>query len=162
VAMSDPITGKVAAIENNYSVVINRGATHHVKKGMVFVIEDPQGKEVRDPDNPDEILDYLPVEKIKVKVFEVREKICRAETYIRVKPETPYETAARELMSEYRNLRDFPSINQMGYPFRSSPEAQAKLQQALHFLQMGAVERSSDERPAVVEVNVGDIARQIG
>lgn len=157
--MPDPITGKVAAIENNYSVVINRGSKDHVKKGMIFVIEDPEGQEIRDPDN-DELLGHLPVEKIKVRVFDVQEKFCRAETFIRVKPETPYEAAARELIAEYRSKRAFPDITSMAYPFRTPPDAEAKLQQALRLLQIGAADRSADERPAVVEVNVGDVARE--
>jgi hypothetical protein len=160
--MASPITGKVAAIEDNYSVVINRGSVHNVKKGMIFVIEDPKGKEIVDPDDPEEILGHLPVEKIKVKVSAVLEKLCRAETFVRVKPESAYETAARELLNEYRMLRNFPAPHQMGYPFRTPPEAEAKLQQALRFLQMGGADRATDERPAVVEVNIGDIARQVG
>jgi hypothetical protein len=158
--MAEPISGKVAAIENNYRVVINRGSNDAVKKGMIFAIEDPKGQEIRDPDNDDEILGYLPVQKIKVRVFDVQEKFCRAETFVRVKPETAYEVAARELLDEYRRTRDIPSMTSPMYMWRTPPEAQAKLQQALHLLQIGAANRTTDERPAVVEVSVGDIARQ--
>lgn len=158
--MAEPISGKVAAIENNYSVVINRGSNHQVKKGMIFVIEDSKGKEIPDPDDPNEILGYLPVEKIRVKVFDVQEKFCRAETFIRVKPESAYEAAARELLNEYRQRSAF-DITKMAYP--SIPgESNAKLQQALDMLRLSAATRTADERPAVVEVNVGDIARQVG
>ncbi|WP_142270985.1 hypothetical protein [Mycobacterium sp. AT1] len=159
--MSDPITGKVAAIENNYSVVINRGSNDQVKKGMTFVIEDPKGKEIRDPDNTDEILGYLPVEKIKVKVFDVQEKLCRAETFVRVRPETPYEAAARELLEEYRaeSRLDMPRPSYLTFLGGGSD---AKLRQALELLRVGAASRTGDKRPAVVEVNVGDTARQIG
>ncbi|WP_149448469.1 hypothetical protein [Mycolicibacterium sp. P9-22] len=155
--MSTAIVGKVAALEDNYRVVINRGAEHGVKGGMIFVIEDPEGKEVRDPDS-NEFLTYLPIEKIKVKVFEVKEKFCRAETFIRVKPESAYEAAARELIKEYKQRSIF-DIGRMAYP-GSNIDRDAKLQQALHLLQLGAADRSDDERPAVVEVNVGDTARQ--
>lgn len=161
--MTEPIMGKVAAIENNYSVVINRGANHSVKKGMIFVIEDPKGKEVPDPDNPDDIIGYLPVEKIKVKVFDVQEKLCRAETFNRARPpETAYESAARELLDEYRRSTRFDISRMAGLPVYPGSNPDAKLQQALHLLQLNAAARSSDERPAVVEVNIGDIARQVG
>lgn len=160
--MADPIIGKVAAIENNYSVVINRGSNHNVKNGMIFTIEDPRGKEIPDPDEPEEIIGYLPVEKIKVKVFDVQERLCRAETYNLAKParpETAYEAAARELLADYRRSSVF-DISRMVYPALPG-EADAKLQQALHMLQLSAATRSADERPAVVEVNVGDVARQV-
>lgn len=156
--MTELITGKVAAIENNYRVVINRGSDHNVKKEMVFAIEDPKGKEIPDPDNPDDIIGYLPVEKIRVRVFDVQEKLCRAETFVRVKPESPYESVARELLDEYRRSTRF-DISRLGLPLGTDPNA--KLQQALHMLQLSAATRSADERPAVVEVNVGDIARQV-
>ncbi|MGV0774539.1 hypothetical protein [Mycolicibacterium smegmatis] len=160
--MAEPISGKVAAIENNYSVVINRGSKHEVKNGMIFLIEDPQGQEIPDPDDPNEILGYLPVAKIRVKVFDVQEKFCRAETFVRVKPETAYEQVARELLDEYRTSRRWSDLRSLTMPYQGPNDAQAKLQQALHLLQVGAATRSGDERPAVVEVNVGDIARQVG
>lgn len=155
--MTTSIIGKVAALEDNYRVVINRGSEHGVKEGMIFVIEDPKGKEVRDPDT-DEFLTYLPIEKIKVKVFDVQKNFCRAETFIRVRPESAYETAARELIQEYkqRSIFDISRIAYTGSPI----DRDAKLQQALNLLHLAAADRSHDERPAVVEVNVGDNARQ--
>ncbi|GJO06491.1 hypothetical protein [Mycobacterium marinum] len=156
--MAEPIVGKVAAIESDYSVVINRGANDNVKKGMIFAIEDPKGREIRDPDS-DELLGHLPVGKIKVKVFDVQDRFCRAETFNRVKAETAYEVAARELLNEYRHKRTFRDIASFAYP-NLPGEADAKLRQALQLLQLSAAERSAAERPAVVEVNVGDVARQ--
>src|SRR4051812_49227570 len=121
--MAETITGKGAAIENNYSVVIKRGSNHKGKKGMIFLNENPKGKEIPDPDDPNEILGYLPVEKIKVKVFDVQEKFCRAETFIRVKPESAYEAVARELLDEYRSKRAFPDLKSLVYPYQTSNEA---------------------------------------
>lgn len=161
--MAELITGKVAAIEDKYSVVINRGSIHNVREGMVFAIEDPKGREIVDPDDPNVTLGHLPVEKIRVRVTSVLEKMCRAETFVRVKPESAYETAAKELLNEYRNRRNHPLPHEMAYGFglRTPPETEAKLQQALRFLQMDAAHKGAEERRAVVEVNVGDIARQI-
>ena len=76
-----------------------------------------------------------------------------------VKPESAYEAAARELLNEYRQRSGF-DITRMAYPSFGDPNA--KLQQALDTLRLSAGTRSADERPAVVEVNVGDIARLVG
>lgn len=159
--MAEQISGKVAAIENNYGVVINRGSKDNVKKGMVFVIEDPKGQEIRDPDNPDDVLGHLPVEKIKVKVFDVQERLCRAETFNRARsPESPYETAARQLLDDYQRQSAL-DFTKMFRPAGSPLDPDGKLRQALQLLQLGAATRTANERPAVVEVNVGDVAREV-
>jgi hypothetical protein len=157
--MTEPIVGKVAAIENNFNLVINRGSNHGVKPGMIFVIEDPQGKEIRDPEN-DEFLGYIPVEKIRVKVFEVQEKFSRAATFVRVLGYSTYEEAARQLLAEYR-ARPFNVGEYMNNPFRLD-DSRMKLEAALELLRLNAqrADQNPDEPPTVVEVNVGDIARQ--
>jgi len=163
--MAELISGKIAAIESNYGVVINRGSKDGVKKGMTFVIEDPKGRQIVDPDDPNDTLGYLPVEKIKVKVFDVQPRLCRAETFDRVHSETAYEAIARELLADYQQIRNRPSLptnlTAFANPFGTEREAQAKLQQALSLLQKSAAESGSEQRQAVVEVNVGDIARQV-
>ena len=158
--MTEPIVGKVAAIENNFNLVINRGSNHGVKSGMIFVIEDPQGKEIRDPED-DEFLGYIPVEKINVKIFDVQEKFSRATTFVRVLGHSTYEEAARQLLAEYRT-RPF-NVGDYAYnPFRID-DSRMKLEAALEMLRLNAqrAEQNPNELPTVVEVNVGDIARQL-
>ncbi|WP_156771899.1 hypothetical protein [Mycobacterium sp. 1245805.9] len=157
--MTEPIVGKVAAIENNFNLVINRGSNHGVKSGMIFAIEDPQGKEIRDPES-DELLGYVPTEKIKVKVFEVQEKLSRATTFVRVLGYSTYEDAARQLLAEYRS-RPVNIADHLYNPFRVD-DSRMKLEAALELLRLNAQrpEQKVNELPTVVEVNIGDVARQ--
>ncbi|MFT4200129.1 hypothetical protein [Gordonia sp. (in: high G+C Gram-positive bacteria)] len=73
------IEGQVAKIDDEYTVVINRGKIHGVTPGMIFAIYDDETEAVRDPET-DESLD-VPIEKLRVKVFDVFSKACRAATF---------------------------------------------------------------------------------
>ncbi|MCV7227942.1 hypothetical protein [Mycolicibacterium komossense] len=74
------ITGSVALLEDEYTLVINRGAAAGVTPGMVFAVFSGNGRLVTDPETGRE-LGRLDEEKLRVKVFEVRELFARAETY---------------------------------------------------------------------------------
>lgn len=159
--MSEPIKGKVAAIEDKYNVVINRGSVDGVKPGMVFVIEDPVGKEVKDPDTGDS-LGYIPTEKIKVKVFDVQDRFSRAATFVRVKPPSIYQQAAAQLLDEYRiesRKRELFSPHSVWSIPPGDPNA--KLRAALDVMQMGSEVGESNDPPTVVKVDVGDVAREV-
>jgi hypothetical protein len=79
--MSEPqITGSVALVEDEYTLVINRGAAAGVVPGMVFAVFSGDGRLITDPETGRE-LGRLDEEKLRVKVCEVRELFARAETF---------------------------------------------------------------------------------
>lgn len=65
------ITGKIAEILSEYSVVINRGSSHGVAANMKFVIY-TDGPEIKDPDNPQKILGRLEIPKGRIKIVHVQ------------------------------------------------------------------------------------------
>jgi hypothetical protein len=73
--LSDLITGAVAAVEDKYTLIVNRGETAGVTTGMIFAV---LGDEISDPETG-ELLGHR--EKLRVKTTEVYERFCRAETY---------------------------------------------------------------------------------
>lgn len=76
--LTDPIKGKVSNIIDSYSVALNIGTNHGVQKGMMFKIVD-KTVNVRDPDTGEE-LGNLVFSKANVRITEVYEKYCLAET----------------------------------------------------------------------------------
>ena len=72
--MDSVIEGKVAAVIDDTTLVLNVGYRDGVKEGMVFVIFS-EHEEVRDPDSG-EILGQWEMEKARVVVTHVQEKIC--------------------------------------------------------------------------------------
>lgn len=78
--IEEPIEGKVARVVTTREVVINRGATHGVEKGMYFAIFDPRFTEIRDPDSG-EPLGNIERRKAIVRVVEVFELMALAKTF---------------------------------------------------------------------------------
>ena len=74
------ITGSVALVEDEYTLVINRGTAAGVVPGMIFAVFSGDGRLVTDPETGRE-LGRLDEEKLRVKVCEVRELFARAETF---------------------------------------------------------------------------------
>jgi hypothetical protein len=74
------ITGVVALVEDEYTLVINRGAAAGVAPGMVFAVFSGNGRVITDPESGRE-LGRLSEEKLRVKVVDVHELFARAETY---------------------------------------------------------------------------------
>lgn len=66
------------------TLVINRGNTHGVKRGMVFEIVDKNGVDIKDPDNG-EVIGSVNTPKVRVKVTDVEEGLCVASTFRTVK-----------------------------------------------------------------------------
>lgn len=66
------INGKIAEIEDQYTVIINKGFEDGVKERMRFIIY-KQGKEIFDPDSKAS-LGYLEHVKAKVKITQVSAK----------------------------------------------------------------------------------------
>lgn len=78
--MSEPVTGQVALVEDDYTLVINRGAEAGVTPGMVFAVYADAGRVVRDPETGRE-LGRLQREKLRVRVFDVAPLFARAHTF---------------------------------------------------------------------------------
>lgn len=74
------ITGKVAKILDNRTLIINVGSSNGVKLGMKFLISSATNSEVKDPDTG-QVIGEVAIPKIKVSVTRVDEKYSIAETY---------------------------------------------------------------------------------
>lgn len=74
------ITGQVAFVEDDYTLVINRGADAGVRPGMVFAVNADTGPMITDPESGRE-LGRLKQEKLRVRVFDVQPLFARAHTF---------------------------------------------------------------------------------
>ena len=77
---TDPIRGKVARVLNAREVAINVGSGDGVEVGMIFKILSAKGSQITDPDT-EEILGSVELEKTRVQVIMVQERIAVASTY---------------------------------------------------------------------------------
>lgn len=75
------ITGRVALIEDDYTLVLNRGAEAGVTPGMVFAVHADDGQVITDPESGRE-LGRLSREVLRVRVFDVHPLFARAHTFI--------------------------------------------------------------------------------
>lgn len=78
---AQPITGQVALIEDDYTLVINRGAQSGVVAGMIFAVHSGAGQVITDPESGREI-GRLSREKLRVQVFDVQPLFARAHTFV--------------------------------------------------------------------------------
>ncbi|MDP9987447.1 hypothetical protein J2S98_002614 [Arthrobacter oryzae] len=76
----DRITGKVAEIISDRELILNRGRTHGVAKGMYFNILDPNTIGIKDPETGEELGGIKKV-KITVVAVEVADRITLAQTF---------------------------------------------------------------------------------
>ena len=84
-----PIQGKVAEILNERDLVINRGESDGVCKGMLFQVTQPDVP-IRDPDSGVE-LGVLVRDKIKVRVVDLHPHFAVAKTYETYSARVPSE-----------------------------------------------------------------------
>ena len=75
-------TGHVALVEDDYTLVINRGAEAGVTPGMVFAVYSDVGQVITDPESGRE-LGRLRCEELRVRVFDVHPLFARAHTFVR-------------------------------------------------------------------------------
>jgi hypothetical protein len=75
-----PITARVALVEDDVTLVINRGAQAGITTGMVLAVYSETGQMITDPESGAE-LGRLPREALRVRVFEVHPRFARAHTY---------------------------------------------------------------------------------
>ena len=78
---AQPITGHVALIEDDYTLVINRGAESGLAVGMIFAVQSGAGQVITDPESGRE-LGRLGGEKLRVRVFDVQPLFARAHTFV--------------------------------------------------------------------------------
>lgn len=76
------LTGQVALVEDDYTLVINRGAESGVRPGMVFAVYSDGGQVITDPESGRE-LGRLAREELQVRVFDVHPLFARAHTFVR-------------------------------------------------------------------------------
>lgn len=76
------LSGQVALIEDDYTLVINRGAEAGVVPGMVFAVHSDSDQVITDPESGRE-LGRLTREKLRVRVFDVQPLFSRAHTFAR-------------------------------------------------------------------------------
>ncbi|ANW68044.1 hypothetical protein BCA37_25200 [Mycobacterium sp. djl-10] len=76
------MTGQVALIEDDHTLVINRGAEAGVVPGMVFTVHCGDGQVITDPESGRE-LGILRREELQVRVFDVQPLFARAHTFVR-------------------------------------------------------------------------------
>ncbi|MBU8812543.1 hypothetical protein KL953_27030 [Mycolicibacterium goodii] len=76
------ITGQVALIEDDYTLVLNRGSEAGVTPGMVFAVHTDADEVITDPESGRE-LGRLSREVLQVRVFEVHPLFARAHTFVR-------------------------------------------------------------------------------
>lgn len=78
---AQPITGQVALIEDDYTLVINRGAESGLAVGMIFAVQSGAGQVITDPESGRE-LGRIGREKLRVRVFDVQPLFARAHTFV--------------------------------------------------------------------------------
>lgn len=81
--MPDAERGRVARVINANRLVINRGAEHGVETGWVYAVLRPENEVILDPESG-EVLGEIELEKIRVKVIEVYERMSVASPYRRI------------------------------------------------------------------------------
>lgn len=79
--IGQPITGQVAAVEDEHTLIINRGADAGVMPGMIFVVLSDAGRVITDPESG-RFLGRLNTEKLRVRVFDVQPLFARAQTFV--------------------------------------------------------------------------------
>ncbi|AQT78870.1 hypothetical protein B1R94_05750 [Mycolicibacterium litorale] len=79
---AETITGQVAFIEDDHTLVINRGTEAGVAVGMVFAVNADTGPVITDPESGRE-LGRLRREKLRVRVFDAQPLFARAHTFVR-------------------------------------------------------------------------------
>ena len=76
------LSGQVALIEDDHTLIINRGAQAGVTPGMIFSVQSESDQVITDPESGRE-LGRLTREKLRVRVFEVQPLFARAHTFAR-------------------------------------------------------------------------------
>lgn len=100
-ATAGPIRGSVARIEDEHTLIINRGSEHNVMVGMIFGVLADGGDQIIDPETGD-VIGELPTVKLRVRVSEVHPKYSRAETFVKYQPAPALPSLASFLPQDMR------------------------------------------------------------
>ncbi len=97
------VTGQVALVEDDYTLVINRGAEAGVTSGMVFAVYSYAGRVITDPESGRE-LGRLRREELRVRVFDVQPLFARAHTFVKTDDfygllQLPFDQQAGEVVT---------------------------------------------------------------
>ena len=135
--MSDPIVGKVAAVVDNTTLVLNVGNSNGVREGMLFAIVS-EHQEIEDPDSGESLGKWEAV-KARVIVSHLQEKMCTVRSLL------AEETEATGTLSAMMVRHSFGLYGQR------SDERQSLS------VRSGSVAGKSPVKP----IDVGDVARSI-
>lgn len=150
-AESERVLGKVARINSDRELIINRGANHGVEAGMTFVVKgDPI--DIKDPDSGDS-LGQVAVIKVIVRVEEVDEKFSIARTFRTHRALVEGGQKAGDLYTSYSAVGS--SLNRLLQPPRA-----AKYETRVETLRVDPDKgKPISERDSVV--SVGDIVESV-
>jgi hypothetical protein len=176
--MGEPNEGSVARVEDQYTLIINRGSEHGVKPDMVFAVLAERGDPIIDPENG-EAIGELPIEKLRVKVFDVQPKYSRAATFRTFAPATPTISSLTNLavLSPGQQIPGTRSAASDSAKQLSEPVAAESLSTSLSKLLTAEMENPSQVRQKIayeaptrpteppvrreVTVNIGDKVREV-
>lgn len=155
------ITGSVARVEDEYTLIINRGSEHGLQTDMVFAVMADGGDEILDPETGS-VIGELPVEKLRVKVVEVQPKFSRAVTFRTYTPAKLQYPALTEF------ARAGVRTDDVG-PYDSIDESITKMLETELAEPIPMREKIGNAKPAgddaqvrpQVRVNIGDRVRQV-
>jgi len=136
------IKGKVAAILNSRELVINKGESAGIEKGMIFQIYGQ--RDIKDPDS-DAALGSIEYEKGRVKIVDVQEKLSIARTF----------KTYRENIGGIGSLLTEPS--RMFEPFLEPPNWVTHVQTLEFDAETSGIPIASTER--TIHVSKGDIVK---
>jgi cell shape-determining protein MreC len=174
---ADRIEGSIARVEDQYTVIINRGSEHGVEDGMIFAVMAEDVDPIIDPET-DEVIGQLPREKLRVKVFEVHPKYSRAQTFRTfVRPGISFtglsalaaensmnELFRRQMADTNRELAErFSEHGGIGSISAALSADLAKPQHVRQKIANAEAPTEAEEQPvrAEVTVNIGDKVQQV-
>lgn len=159
------IHGSVARIEDEYTLIVNRGSEHGVQSDMIFAVMAHDGDEIIDPETG-AVIGELPTEKLRVKVLDVHPKYSRAVTFRTIAPANADHPALLEL-SQLAAGHDVPGGRGFG-TFESIDESIARMLEtelAESFPAREKIANAKSIRPEPtqreVRIDIGDRVRQV-
>lgn len=159
------IEGCVARVEDEYTLIVNRGSEHGMQPDMVFAVMADGGDEIIDPETG-AVIGELPTEKLRVKVLDVHPKYSRAVTFRTTNPANADYPALIELAQitagpDVPGGRGFAEIDSIDESFARILETE--LTESLPGREKIANAKPVRQEPVKREVaiDIGDRVRQV-